>query len=91
MGDISDLMLDGTLCECCGVYMGDGGIDTPRRCRGCLPSRDERKAANIARHEAEQARQRKAKCTVCGRRVRLVGMADHMRDAHGERPGTLSQ
>ena len=47
--------------------------------------------ANIARHEAEQARQRKAKCTVCGRRVRLVGMADHMRDAHGERPGALSQ
>jgi hypothetical protein len=23
MGDISDMMLDGTLCECCGVYLGE--------------------------------------------------------------------
>ncbi len=83
MGDIADMMLDGTLCEGCGVYLGGVGDGIPRRCRGCQPTKTERKAANIARHEAEQARQKKAPCPVCSRRVRLVGMSDHMRDAHG--------
>jgi len=22
MGEVSEMMLDGTLCQCCGVYMG---------------------------------------------------------------------
>lgn len=25
MGEIADAMLDGTLCECCGCYIDDGG------------------------------------------------------------------
>lgn len=81
MGEIAEAMLDGELCEGCGVYMGDA-CGYPRRCRGCRPTRAERKAANIARHAAEQARQKKAPCPTCGKRVRLVGMADHQRDAH---------
>lgn len=24
MGEIAEMMLDGTLCECCGSYIGDG-------------------------------------------------------------------
>lgn len=23
MGDVADMMLDGTLCQCCGVYLGE--------------------------------------------------------------------
>lgn len=38
MGDIADMMLEGTLCEGCGEFMGDGD-GYARRCRGC---RDER-------------------------------------------------
>lgn len=83
MGEIAEMMLDGDLCEGCGVYMGSAGQGFPRRCRDCLPTKAERKAANMARHEAEQARQVKAKCPTCGKRVRIVGMADHQRDAHG--------
>lgn len=45
MGDIADMMLDGTLCECCGVLMEDLIDDAsdeledapghPRRCADC--------------------------------------------------------
>lgn len=86
MGDIADMMLDGTLCEGCGVYMDSNGHGTPRRCSTCRPSKAEQKAANIARMEVETAFQKKEKCPTCGRRVRSVGMADHQRDAHGAAP-----
>ena len=33
-GEIADMMLDGTLCEGCGEYMG-GDVGYPRRCSGC--------------------------------------------------------
>lgn len=82
MGEIAEMMLDGTLCEGCGVYLPGEAQGIPRRCRDCRPTKAERKASNIARHEAEQARQKKAKCQTCGKRVRLVGMGDHQRDAH---------
>lgn len=33
MGDIAEMMLDGTLCECCGCYIdGEGGDGIPRYC-----------------------------------------------------------
>lgn len=34
MGDIADMHLDGTLCECCGVFLGDA-VGYPRRCSAC--------------------------------------------------------
>lgn len=34
MGDIADAMLDGTLCETCGVYLGEG-LGFPRKCEVC--------------------------------------------------------
>lgn len=88
MGDIADMMLDGTLCEGCGVYMPGEGQGVPRRCRDCRPIKAERKADNIARSQAEQAAAKKHPCPTCGRKLRMVGMADHMRDAHG--PASLS-
>ena len=36
MGEIAEMMLDGTLCEGCGEYMGDG-TGYPRYCRSCAP------------------------------------------------------
>lgn len=31
-GEIAEMMLDGTLCECCGEYIGDGDSGYPRYC-----------------------------------------------------------
>ena len=82
MGDIADMMLEGTLCEGCGVYLHGPASGFPRRCRDCRPSKAEQKAANVARSLAEGAAAKKHPCPTCGKRLRLVGMADHMRGAH---------
>lgn len=87
MGEIAEMMLDGTLCEGCGVHLGsDSGV--PTRCRNCRPSKAERKAENVARSQAEQDAAKKTPCPICGKRLRLVGMADHQKDAHGGKPLT---
>ena len=87
MGDIADMMLDGTLCEGCGGYIDGNSNGIPRLCSSCKPTKAERAATNIARNAAEMALKKKGKCITCGRRVRLVGMADHMKDAHGAAQG----
>lgn len=70
MGEIAEMMLDGTLCEGCGVYMGaDTGF--PVRCAQC-------------QNDGQVPRKgMKAECPVCKRKVKAVGLDDHMRDAHG--------
>ena len=35
MGDIADMMLDGTLCQLCGVYLDGEGNGCPTYCAGC--------------------------------------------------------
>ena len=69
MGEIAEMMLDGALCEGCGVAMGDGkSPGYPRKCSDCLPS-----SGPLVR---------KVKCEKCGRRVRKTGLQDHMRAVH---------
>jgi len=51
MGEIAEMMLDGTLCQCCGEYLGDssvGGI--PEYCASCAKDarQHERKAKSTA-------------------------------------------
>lgn len=72
MGEISEMMLDGTLCEGCGVYMAGGGDGVPQRCGAC--ERDDSQPAPDAR----------VACKTCKRIVKFAGLADHMRDAHGK-------
>jgi hypothetical protein len=38
MGQIAEMMLDGTLCQGCGEYLGDA-VGYPRRCTTCLADR----------------------------------------------------
>jgi hypothetical protein len=70
MGDVADMMLDGTLCQICGVYLeGDAGY--PRTCDAC--HRDSERPA---------PRTEKVACSVCGRKVSEQGLLDHMRAKH---------
>lgn len=81
MGEVADMMLDGTLCEGCGVYLGaDGGF--PQRCASCGPV-DEQSIPDLRmlRNRA------KVGCPECGRRVKETGLKDHMRDRHGVSEG----
>ena len=76
MGEVADMMLDGTLCECCGVWMGDGEAPGyPRRCRDC---RTPIEAAFAMKRQIAA----KVKCPACGKRVKATGLADHTRAVH---------
>lgn len=35
MGEIADMMLDGTLCQCCGTFLDDAPSGYPDTCIGC--------------------------------------------------------
>ena len=55
MGDVADMMLDGTLCAGCGVYLHGEPDGIPRECRECKRETDQldkdaRKQANIDRN-----------------------------------------
>jgi predicted Zn-ribbon and HTH transcriptional regulator len=37
MGDVTDSIMEGILCEECGVYIDDNPQGFPRRCNDCKP------------------------------------------------------
>lgn len=74
MGEIADMMLEGDLCGGCGVYLPGEGFGVPRYCRDC--KRDQPKAAPVKPNSTKTA------CKVCGKRVKLAGLADHTRVVH---------
>ncbi|GAQ30255.1 hypothetical protein SAMD00023378_3938 [Ralstonia sp. NT80] len=79
MGDIADMMLEGLLCECCGAFIDGDSDGVPRRCGDCARY-DEREARS---RSARKPQAQKTNCPTCNRRVKLAGLADHQRDAHG--------
>ncbi len=92
MGDVSEMMLDGILCEGCGVFMGEE-VGFPRVCHDC--AQDRRREGREVRStglggyqdcgpkKAGKPTPKKIACPVCQKRVKEVGLADHQRDAHG--------
>jgi hypothetical protein len=45
MGEIADMMLDGTLCEQCGEFIDEGG-GFPRLCASCSSEADKSEKKN---------------------------------------------
>jgi len=74
MGEIADAMINGELCEQCGVYLGPGE-GYPRLCDSC---------AQDAQVDAitRERKARKVICPKCKKRVKEAWLADHMRDVH---------
>jgi len=52
MGDIADMMLDGTLCETCGEFLDGDAPGHPRQCHDCRNPPD---------------RTGKLQCSICGK------------------------
>ena len=97
MGEIADLMLEGSICEGCGVEMGEA-CGFVRRCAGCAA--DARKAGSSVRPTGLGGFQvlgraapaaTKVSCAVCKKRVKKLGLNDHMRDVHDARIGKAGQ
>lgn len=79
MGDIADMMLDGTLDEETGEYIGDlnkerYGTESPG-----FPVSYEREG----RESKPKPKSQRKQCSLCGKWVKIRGINDHMRDVHG--------
>lgn len=91
MGDVADMMLDGTLCEGCGCYLG-ASSDSPKRCDDCRLSSFEAhmEAANAsdseraAKNRVTAALRAKAACPYCAKRVSIAGIVDHVKAKHAD-------
>ena len=81
MGEIAEMMLDGTLCESCGEFIGSDLGFTQYCSPECAASRGaeylegDHAALDYDRHE-------KVSCPKCGKRVKAVGLWQHERDVH---------
>ena len=84
MGEIADMMLDGTMCQGCGVWLHDGadGPGYPGYCRSCARDMRENEPSQSKRSDAGPS-MFKTNCPTCGKRVKKVGLAHHQRDVHG--------
>jgi hypothetical protein len=75
MGDVADMMLDGTLCEGCGQYIGDS-VGYPLRCSTCQID-----DANV--------KQNKSVCPVCHKLLKNAQAAlNHVQDVHSHKAKT---
>lgn len=80
MGDIADMLLDGTLCECCGSYIEGDGDGIPRYCSPqCARDR------GVSVVDMTDKGPEKTACPECGKRVKLAGLFQHRRDVHGHK------
>jgi hypothetical protein len=84
MGEIADAMLDGTLCECCGEYIGEGGAGYPRYCSDQC-ARDRGAAGSLPNSDTlfTLAKMQKYACDICGARLKTAeGVEQHKRAKH---------
>ena len=80
MGDIADMMLDGTLCSSCGEFLG-AEDDYPQMCPACAKAN-----ARAFGKLVVAAKAPKTNCEICNRRIKVAGVKDHMRDVHQVKP-----
>lgn len=88
MGEIADMMIEGDLCAGCGAFIDEGGGDGfPRYCsKQCAKDCGAAYALgpnNQVLRDYTAPPTQKVKCPTCQRRVKITGLADHQRDAHG--------
>jgi len=81
MGEIADMMINGELCEWCGDYLGDDA-GYPRLCPACQA--ESRKDGPL--HASLENEKEKVKCPTCGKRVKFIGLDQHIHDKHGGKP-----
>ncbi len=71
MGEISDMMLDGTLCSSCGEYLGQDPDGFPVQCSSCQEDKEEDTTTQ---------------CPVCSKMLKTpAGVDQHIKIKHPER------
>ena len=96
MGEIAEAMLDGTLCQVCGGFVGDKR-GNPVTCAGC--KRAERREPRLPRGDRYAIKRQPRlqqpgdprrqgdmmSCPFCVRKVKVVGFGQHMLDFHADK------
>lgn len=82
MGDIADMMLDGTMCQMCGEFMGGEGDGFPVVCVSCQKDNDIDEYGTPP-DEPEPQKKPKVSCQICGKKVKKIGLGQHLKDVHG--------
>ena len=87
MGEIAEMMLDGTMCEGCGEFLDGEGAGYPRYCSPqCARDRGAEHDNEALIAKDEETRRTKINCPTCGKLVKRAGVEDHRRDVHGWKP-----
>lgn len=75
MGEVSDMMLDGTLCAGCGVFLNEQPQGFPCYCsKQCEPE------------YMIKGKKDKVKCPNCNKWVKESGLKQHVYDKHVKKP-----
>ena len=78
MGEFADMVLDGEMCEGCGVFLGGGSMGFPRKCAACGGNAPEHPV-----YEANYNSEKNWSCDVCCKMFRSKeAMRQHRRDKH---------
>lgn len=80
MGDIADMMLEGVLCQGCGVYLGEGD-GFPVFCLSCAHEQEPIKSKS---HKGQFISPLKAPCKYCGKHYKKSGLHAHTLAKHPE-------
>lgn len=87
MGEIAEMMLDGTLCAGCGEFLGEDDDGIPAYCAGCAPEYEDEDASDYKPGMfCDPAPLPKPfKCDCCNRKFKTeIGRADHKAAMHTE-------
>ena len=93
MGEVAEMMLDGTLCAGCGVYLGSSEMDCPCLCDDCAKDRkdDGMLVERVGKIWVDAGpsfpkKAKKVRCPTCSRMVKATGINDHNRVMHSGTP-----
>lgn len=87
-GEIADMMLNGTMCAGCGMWLHDGedGDGFPEYCASCQPDEPlttHKVARRVSNPPARVKSARDTECPFCKKKMRgFGGLKNHMHDTH---------
>ena len=87
MGETAEMMLDGTLCCSCGVFLGGTGDGFPVMCAACQAEMGvDEWGAPLSDDPSNRPQ-----CPVCGKRCKTeAGVQQHMKVKHPTADGGMS-
>jgi peptide subunit release factor 1 (eRF1) len=74
MGEYADMIINGETCQYCMSEYPDEPVGYPWTCRDCK--------SEMTKGTKPKPQAAKVKCPECGKKVKEVGLADHVNDVH---------